>query len=165
MTVSSFTFQNAVGAVKQLHYEAYTLGSPRGLVVVVVNRTSAQDEDMETATTLSGLLAVSGVDEVTNPGYARHNITSGGTGQLLLSAIAYDTINAYMPADIPDQTYGSPSGVTAGDDWTDLIVCYAPDTGGADSTFVPLTANNSPVTPDGSVITKTFTDYWRGSRP
>ncbi len=64
---------------------------------------------------------------------------------------APDDTNDRFDIDIADQTW---SAVAAGTAWTDLLVCYDPDTtGGTDSAIIPLTCHDFAVTPDGSDIT------------
>ena len=157
-TVGSFEFDLAAGRSIELYRQAKDAGSPRGLIVVAIKRASAFDEDMKPATSLANLFTLASgiVDEVTNGGYVRQVITSTGTGQHLLPA--YPTVSAgtYLPLDLPDQNWGA---IASGDDWTDLIICYAPDTSGADSTLIPLTCNHHPVSPDGSVIITPIADF------
>ncbi len=150
---TSFVFDNATGRAVEWHYQAYTVGSPQGVVVVVVDRTTASDSDMRVCTTLSALLATA-VNEVTNVNYTRQVVTKTGVGQLALPAIA--TVSNVHTVDLPDQVY---SNIHAGDAWTDIIICYAPNTAGADSTIIPMTSHVKNVTPDGGTITFSIADY------
>jgi hypothetical protein len=86
------------------------------------------------------------VAEATNSNYARKVLTDSDLAAL---PSPDDTNNRY-DIDLPDQTW---SAVAAGDNWTDLLICYDPDTtGGADSAIIPLTLHDFSVTPDGSDI-------------
>jgi hypothetical protein len=114
------------------------------LTIVALVVTGDQDAAILDVDTLAALLALGNVAEATNTGYARVDLADG-----VLSAIAPDDTNNRMDIDIPDPVFSS---VSAGDNWTDLVVCYNP-TGGADSTIIPLTLHDFVVTPDGSDIT------------
>lgn len=164
MAVGSFVFDNVLGRAAELHHQAKIVGSPQGLIVVVIDRASAQDSDMSPATTLSGLFAVAGgiVDEVTNGNYARRTITAGGAGASLLPDIVFNSaLGGYQACDLPDQTWPN---VAPGDAWTDIVVCYAPNIAGADSTLVPMSCNQFPATPNNETIAAPIVDYLRAGR-
>ena len=161
--MGTFVFDNAKGRIAQLYYEAKNLGSPRGIVVVVIKRGANLDTDLEGFTSLSALLAAA--PEVTNTNYARKVITSTGTGAGLLGALTYDSTHHWMPCDIPDQQWGSFGvWVGSGDVWTDAVFCYAPDTAGADSTLIPLTCHDFPAHPDGgSAIVLPVSNFYQAA--
>lgn len=112
------------------------------LTVVALVVTGDQDDAIRDADTLAAVLALANVAEATNTGYTRQNLTDTD-----VSASTVDDTNNRREADIPDVTFSS---VSAGDNWTDLLIVYGE--GGADATLVPLTLHDFSVTPDGSDI-------------
>ncbi len=120
-----------------------------GLVVVALVVTGDQDDAMRDADTLDALLALSNVAEATNGSYARIVLDQDDVDNF-----AADDSNNRNEVDlIADIALGSPA---AGDVWTDLAICYDPDTtGGADTAIIPLGIYDFPVTPDGSALTAT----------
>lgn len=136
----------ALGRVAEL-YNRVDLSDPTNavLVIVALGVTGDQDSAIKDADTLAAVEALSNVAEVTNTNYARIVLDDSD-----LTAFAADDANDRVDLDIPDQTFSS---VSAGDAWTDLLLCYDPDsTGGADSAIVPMTLHDFAVTPDGSDI-------------
>jgi hypothetical protein len=116
------------------------------VLVVIAWNASASDATIKDVDTVSALEATTGVDEVTNSGYARKILTDAD-----LVAFAPDDVNDRVDLDIPDQTW---TGVAAGTNWTDLAICYDNDsTSGTDANIIPLTWHDFVVTPDGSDIT------------
>lgn len=115
------------------------------LIIVVIDANGDTDATMRDRDDLGALLGGT-ANEVTNTNYARKTLdnTAGIT-------ITVDDTNDRTDVDIADQTW---TAVAAGTAWTDLLVCYDPDTtGGADSAIIPLTLHDFAVTPDGSDIT------------
>ena len=105
-----------------------------------------QDDAIRDADTLAAVEALADVAEATNAGYARQIWTD-----VELAAISPDDTNNRMDLDGPDIAFGA---ITAGDNWTDLLLCYDSDTtGGTDANIVPLALYDYPITPDGSEIT------------
>lgn len=144
--MADFVFNIAKGRVAEL-YNRVKSNDPANsaLIIVVIDANGDTDATMKDRDDLAALLAGT-ANEVTNTNYARKTLTDAD-----LSAIAPDDTNDRMDLDIPDQTW---TAVAAGSAWTDLLVCYDPDTtGGTDSAIIPLTCHDFPVTPDGSDIT------------
>lgn len=117
-----------------------------GLVMVAIN-TSASDATLIDLDTLSAVLADGNTAEVTNVGYSRIVLTDTD-----LPAPAPDDANDRFDVNVSaDFDFGS---ITAGDAWTDLVLCYDPDTtGGTDADLIPIAQYDFPITPDGSNIT------------
>lgn len=144
--MADFVFNIAKGRVAEL-YNRVDSDDPANsaLVIVVIDANGDTDATMKDRDDLAALLAGT-ANEVTNTNYARKTLT-----QADLAAFAPDDTNDRVDLDIPDQTW---SAVAAGTAWTDLLVCYDPDTtGGTDSSIIPLTSHDFAVTPDGSDIT------------
>lgn len=115
------------------------------LVIVAINAGAATDDQLRDADTLAALLATAAA-EVTNTGYSRQTLTDTD-----LADPTIDDSGNTQDADFPDIDFGA---ITAGDSWTDLVVCYDNDTtGGTDANLIPLTVHDFAITPDGSNVT------------
>lgn len=125
------------------------------LVIVAIDRGATTDATLKDYDDLATLLAGT-PNEVTNTNYARKVLTDAD-----LAALAVDDTNDRMPLDLPDQTW---TAIAAGTAWTDLLICYDPDTtGGTDSSIIPLTWHGFAITPDGSDVVATIADFYRAS--
>jgi hypothetical protein len=144
--MADFVFNIAKGRVAEFYNRVQSNdGANSALIVVVIDAAGASDATLKDCDTLAAVLATA-ANEVTNTNYARKTLTDAD-----LSAMAPDDTNDRMDLDFADQTWTS---VGAGDAWTDVIICYDPDTtGGDDTAIVPLTQHDFAVTPDGSSIT------------
>lgn len=144
--MADFVFNVAKGRVAELYNRVDTNdGANSALIIVVIDANGDTDATMRDRDDLAALLGGT-ANEVTNTNYVRKVLTDAD-----LAAFAPDDTNDRFDLDIPDQTW---AGVAAGTAWTDLLVCYDPDTtGGTDSTIIPLTCHDFAVTPDGSDIT------------
>lgn len=143
--MADFVFNIAKGRVAEL-YNRVDSNDPANsaLIIVVIDAGGETDATMRDVDTLAALLATT-ADEVTNTNYARITLTDSD-----LSAFAADDTNDRVDLDVADFTF---SDIAAGDAWTDVIVCYDPDTtGGTDSNIIPLTCHDYEVTPDGSTL-------------
>lgn len=144
--MANFVFNIALGRVAEL-YNRVDSNDPANsaLIIVVIDANGDSDGTMKDRDDLAALLGGT-ANEVTNTNYARKTLTDAD-----IVAFAPDDTNDRVDLDIPDQTW---SAVAAGTAWTDLLVCYDPDTtGGTDSAIIPLTLHDFAVTPDGSDIT------------
>lgn len=144
--MANLVFNIALGRVAEL-YNRVDSNDPANsaLIVVIIDANGDTDATMKDRDDLAALLGGT-ANEVTNTNYARKTLTDAD-----IVAFAPDDANDRVDLDIPDQTW---SAVAAGTAWTDLLVCYDPDTtGGADSAIIPLTLHDFAVTPDGSDIT------------
>lgn len=115
-----------------------------GFIIVVINTTET-DGALQDLNDLAAVLANANTAEVTNTNYARKTLDDVGDG----ITVTIDDTNNRVDVDFDDQTF---SAIAAGDAWTDVVVCYAPDTAGADSTLIPISQHDFAVTPDGSDI-------------
>lgn len=144
--MANFVFNIAKGRVAEL-YNRVDLNDPTNAVLtIVVIDTATGDATLIDLDDLSLVLGDGGTAEVTNTNYARIELDDTD-----LVAFAPDDTNDRVDLDIPDQTW---TAVAAGDNWTDLLICYDSDSGaGTDANIVPLTQHDFVVTPDGSDIT------------
>ena len=147
--MSNFVHNIALGRVVELYLRVDGNDPANSaLIIVVIDANGDTDATMKDRDDLAALLGGT-ANEVTNTNYARKVLTDAD-----LTAFTPDDGNDRADLDIPDQTW---TNVAAGDAWTDILVCYDPDTtGGTDSAIVPLTNHDFPVTPDGSSITATI---------
>ncbi|MCR9260769.1 MAG: hypothetical protein NXH95_13665 [Pseudomonadaceae bacterium] len=136
----------ALGRAVELYRRVDENDPANAVLLVVMIVTTATDATLKDLDTLAAILADGNTAEATNTNYARKVLTDSD-----LVAFAPDDANDRADLDIPDQTFVAPA---AGDDWTDMLICYDPDsTGGDDSTVVPLSQHDFEVSPDGSDIT------------
>jgi hypothetical protein len=143
--MGDFVFNIAKGRVAELYNRVDQSDPTNAVLVLVAINTSAADGTLQDLDTLSAVLADGDTAEVTNTNYAR--IVLDDTD---LSAMSPDDSNDRMDLDIPDQVFSS---IAAGDAWTDILICYDPDsTGGTDANIIPLTCHDFAVTPDGNDI-------------
>jgi hypothetical protein len=154
--VADFTFNVAKGRVRFYH-DSVKDGSPAAarLIWVALNITGLEaDAALKDHDTLAALLAGSS-NEVTNTGYARIVVAAAS----LTTSAANDT-DDWIDLDIADPSWAT---VDAGDNWGKLVLCYAPDSTGVDSTFIPLKGYDFSVTPNGSAVSATIpaTGYHR----
>jgi len=144
--MADFVFNIAKGRVVE-YYNRVKNNDPANsaLIVVAIDANGDTDATMRDRDDLAVLLGGT-ANEVTNSGYARKVLTDAD----LAALPAPDDVNDRFDIDLPDQTF---SAIVAGTAWTDLIICYDPDTtGGTDSAIIPLTCHDFPITPDGSDI-------------
>lgn len=144
--MADFMFNIAKGRVAEF-YNRVKSNDPANsaLIIVVIDANGDTDATMRDRDDLAALLGGT-ANEVTNTNYARKVLTDSD-----LAALSIDDTNDRVDLDLPDQTW---NGVAAGTAWTDVLVCYDPDTtGGTDSAIIPLTCHDFAVTPDGSDIT------------
>lgn len=144
--MADFVFNIAKGRVAEF-YNRVKSNDPANsaLIIVVIDANGDTDATMRDRDDLAALLGGT-ANEVTNTNYARKVLTDAD-----LAALSIDDTNDRIDLDIPDQTWAA---VAAGTAWTDVLVCYDPDTtGGTDSAIIPLTCHDFAVTPDGSDIT------------
>lgn len=109
--------------------------------------TDATLRDFDTVAQFTG----GGFTERTTGGWNRKSISNASV------TLTVDDTNDRVDVDIADQTW---TAVSAGA-VTDLLI--AEDVGGADSSRVPLTFHDFPITPDGSDVTATVANFYRAS--
>lgn len=139
-------FNIALGRVAELYNRVDVNDPANAALIVIVLVSTDTDAAVKDVDTVSALTALTNTAEATNTGYARKTLTDTD-----LVAFAPDDTNDRVDLDIPDQTWTS---VSAGDNWTDLAICYDSDTtGGTDANIVPLTWHDFVVSPNGGDIT------------
>lgn len=147
----------AKGRVAEFYNRVDQNDPANSALIVLVLATSGLETDavLKDVDTLAAMVAGT-TNEVTNTGYARKTLTDTD-----LAALAADDTNDRMALDVADLTF---TGVAAGDGWSKVVICYDSDTtAGTDANIVPLTAHDCTVTPDGSTITFSVSDFYRAS--
>lgn len=143
--MGDFVFNIAKGRVAELYHRVKTNDPANAALIIVAINTTATDATLKDLDTLAAVLGDVNTAEVTNTNYARKVLVDAD-----LNALAPDDTNDRMDLDIADQTFAD---IVAGDAWTDLLICYDPDTtGGDDSAIIPLGQVDYPMTPDGSSL-------------
>lgn len=154
--MADFVFNIAKGRVAELYNRVATNDPANSAIVVVAIVTTATDATLRDYDTLSAVLGDVNTAEATNTNYARIVLTDTD-----LAALTVDDTNDRMPTDLADQTF---SAIAAGDNWTDILICYDNDTtGGTDANIIPLTFHDFAVTPDGSDLVVQIADFYRAS--
>lgn len=143
--MADLVFNISKGRVAEFYNRVDTNDPANSALIILAIVSTATDDTMRDYDTLALLLGDANVAEATNTNYARKTLTDAD-----LAAFAPDDTNNRVDLDIADQTW---SAIAAGDNWTDLVICYDPDTtGGTDADLIPLTLHDFAVTPDGSDI-------------
>lgn len=154
-----FVFNVAKGRVVEL-YNRVKSGDPANsrLVVVALATTGLEsDAILQDADTLAAVVAGT-TNEATNTGYARKVLAAAD----LAALPAPDDTNDRRDLPLPSQTWTAVAATGGG--WSKLVVCYDPDsTGGTDADLIPLTAHDFVITPDGSDISATITNFYRAA--
>lgn len=121
--------------------------STAGFVFVLLN-TTATDDVLRGLDTLAAVEADGNTTEVGDTGYARVVYTDAD----LAALPAPDDTNDRYDIDLPDLDFGD---IDADDEngCTKIGWFYAPDTGGADSTFLPVGFWDFTIAFDGSNVT------------
>lgn len=153
--MGTFVFNIAKGRVAELYNRVDTNDPANSaLIIVPVDRGATTDATLIDTATLTAALAA-GLTERTTGGWNRKTLDDTA-----LSAMTVDNTNDRMPLDLADQTWTAVSTGTV----TDLLICYDNDTtGGTDANIIPLTCHTFAITPDGSDVVATITDFYRAS--
>jgi hypothetical protein len=91
---------------------------------------------------------------------ASNEQTTMGRKTLASVTVTVDDTNDRVAVDCADITWTAANGNAV----SALVICYDPDTTtGTDTDLVPLVKLDFPLTPDGSDVTATVTDFFRAS--
>lgn len=149
--MADFAFNIAKGKIA---YYTSQAGTGNAALIVLALATSGLESDatLLDKDTVADLVSGS-TNEVTNTGYARKTITS--------ATVTVDDTNDRVDLDIADQTWSS---VAAGDGWSKIVIAYDADTtAGTDANLIPLTCHDYVVTPDGSNLIATISNFGRAA--
>ncbi len=112
--------------------------------IVVLLKVAEADATLIDYDTLALLLAGANTEaDFTN--YARKTVVAAD----LVALPAPDDVNDRYDVDMPDLTWTAAGG-TLDNTLAKAVICYAPDTGGADSTLVPVAHYDFVATTDGN---------------
>lgn len=145
--MSDFVFNIAKGRV------AYYAGLPAAsdAIIVIPIEASGVESDavLRDYDDVATLLAAATNEQTT---MGRKTITS--------VTVTVDDANDRVDVDIADQVWAA----AAGNAISDLLIAYDPDTtGGTDSSLIPLSWHDFPITPDGSDVTAGVANFYRAS--
>jgi hypothetical protein len=151
--MADLTFNIAKGRVVELHNRV-KVGDPAAarLYAIPVDVAAVSDATLRDLDDFAAIITA-GVTERNANGWTRVTLAAAD-----LTAIAVDDGNDRFPVDIIDLALGTP---TAGAS-TDVIICYASVSTPTNAQLLPLTLHDFAITPDGSVVTATVADYFRG---
>ena len=147
-------FNLAKGRVAEL-YNRVDLADPSTarLYIIPIDAGAVSDATAQDCDTFADLVTA-GVTERTTGGWNRKTLAAAD-----LTALAVDDTNNRMPTAVPTQTW---TAVTAGA-VTDLVICYSATSSPTNAQLTPLTLNDFPITPDGSDVQMTGSDFFRAS--
>lgn len=140
-------FNIAKGKVNAYTERVATNDPANSALVIVLLQAVEADATIQDYDTLADLLAAAGNTEATFTNYARKVLTDAE-----INAPTPDDSNNSQSSDAPDQTWSSAGGTTD-NTLVKALVCYTPDTGGNDSTIIPLTFQDYAITTNGNDLT------------
>lgn len=159
--MADFTFNQSLGRISEL-YNRVKGNDPANsaFIVVALKATGISADAVLKDQPNLGLILTNGTTaEATNTGYARKVLTDTN-----LAAVAPDQTNDVITLVLPNQTWTNVAAV--GGAWGKILICYDSDTAaGTDSSIVPCTAHDFPMTPNGTNVTVTFpaTGWYRAT--
>lgn len=145
--MADLTFNIAKGRVA---YYASLPAANDALIAIPIEASGVEsDATIRDYDTVSALLAASNNEQSTM-----------GRKTLASVTVTVDDTNDRVALDCADITWTAATGNAV----SDLLICYDPDTtGGTDADLIPLTWHDWSITPDGSDVTATVTDFCRAS--
>lgn len=116
------------------------------LMVMAVNVGAVTDAVLADFKSVSLILADASIDEPTNTNYARKIFNDSD----LANSAENDTTDE-LGLDIPDMTWSavSATGGAGPFTWTDLLVCWKPNSSSADSDVIPISCHDFVKAPSG----------------
>lgn len=152
--MGTFVFNIAKGRVAEL-YNRVDSNDPAAsaLYIIPVDRAAVSDATLVDLDDFAAVITA-GVTERTTGGWNRKTLDDTA-----LSTMTQDDTNDRMPLDAADQTWTAVSAGTV----TDLLFCYASVVTPTNSQLLPLTCHTFAITPDGSDVVATITDFYRAS--
>lgn len=152
--MGTFTFNIAKGRVVELHNRV-KVGDPAAarLYVIPISRAAVTDATLIDLDDFAAIVTA-GITERTTGGWNRKTLAAAD-----LTAITPDDTNDRFPVDSIDYTWTAVSTGAI----TDLVICYASVASPTNAQLLPMTCHDFPITPDGSDVTATVADYFRGT--
>lgn len=146
--MADFVFNISKGRAAELVERVAQNDPSTAVLTAVLIDTSETDANLKDLDDLAAVLGNVNTAEIANTGYARQELTDAD-----ISAISPDDGNDQMDVDIPDIVFPS---VDAGDNPTDVVLCYDGAGAGTDADMIVLTQHDYAVTPDGSDLEVTI---------
>lgn len=145
--MGDFVFNIAKG---KLAYYAGLPAASDALIAIPIEASGVEsDATLKDYDTVSALLAAANNEQPTM-----------GRKTLASVTVTVDDTNDRVALDAADITW---TGAT-GNAISDILICYDPDTGaGTDADLVPISWHDFSITPDGSDVTATVSDFARAS--
>lgn len=144
--MADFVFNIAKGRVNELVQRVNDSDPTNAVLVAVPFSSTATDATLRDLDTLAAIEADGNTAEAVGGGWARIVLDQDD-----VTGFAVDDANDRNESDVIDLAFGA---ITAGNDITDILIAYDPDsTGGADSAIVPLTWHDFIIETDGSTVT------------
>lgn len=145
--MSDFTFNIALGRVA---YYASLPAANDALIAIPIEASGVEsDATLRDYDTVAAILAAANNEQTTMGRKTIANVT-----------VTIDDTNNRVALDCDNPTW---TGAT-GNATSDLLICYDPDTTtGTDADLIPLTWHDWPITPDGSDVTATVSDFLRAT--
>jgi hypothetical protein len=154
--MGTLTCNIAKGRVVELHNRVEA-GDPSAarLYVIPISRGGVTDAQLADADDFAAMVTL-GITERTTNGWNRKTLSSTELG-----SVAPDDTNDRFAVDSTDFVWTAVA--SGGGAITDLVICYASVGSPTNAQLMPLTVHDFPITPDGSDVTATVTDYFRAS--
>lgn len=147
MSGSNGVFNIAKGSVA--YYASLPAASDSLIAVLLKSSGLEGDTTLADYDTLSALLAGAN-DEASDASYSRKALTS--------VTVTVDDTNDRVDLDCADITWSALAGAAI----AKLVICYDGNTGsGTDADIIPLTYHSFDVTPDGTDVTATVSNFAR----
>lgn len=145
--MADFCFNIAKG---RLAYYASLPAANDALIMIPIEASGVEaDATVKDYDTVSAILAATTNEQ-----------TTMGRKTLASVTVTVDDTNDRVALDAADVTWTAATGNAV----SDLLICYDPDTTtGTDADLIPLTWHDFSVTPDGSDISATISDFARAS--
>lgn len=154
--MADFVYNIAKGRVTEYAARVEANDPTNSVFLLEAINSTATDAVLKDLDTFALIESDANTAEATNSGYARKSFANGTL------TVTTDDTNDRTSVDVADQTWTAVA--TSPGAWTDLVFGYDSDsTAGTDSNVVPATQHDFAVTPDGSDITATITDFFRAS--
>jgi hypothetical protein len=143
--MADFTFNIAKGKVA---YYATLPGANDAIIVIPIEASGVEsDAILRDYDDVATLLAAATNEQTT---MGRKTITS--------VTVTVDDANDRVDVDFADIVWTAATGNAI----SDVLIAYDPDTtGGTDSSLIPLTWHDFPITPDGTDVTATVANVYR----
>lgn len=145
--MADFVFNIAKGKVA---YYASLPAANDALIAIPIEASGVEsDATLKDYDTVSALLAA-----------ANNEQSTMGRKTLGSVTVTVDDTNDRVALDAADITWTAATGNAI----SDILICYDPDTTtGTDADLIPLTWHDFSITPDGSDVTATISDFCRAS--